>query len=527
MKFNLNTQFSKPTNFLLLLFFIFFACSTEDDDEQMRLAQIEEANETLAQLQEFVQSQELQTPELLEETKMRDEADQAKECVVEMYKAAPGYDEMLALDPTTDVIYPGAMLKGESIPTGEYIAINGGRAPITLSVSLENINGSPSVEIEDPRLSTVREGVKDLLSQGVNGSTAARTQFETQQVYSEEHLNIALGANYRSAGKSVSAAFDFSSSEYQYKYVIKYLQIYYTIDLDLPDNEKPGTLFNEVPNLNSTSPVIVSSVKYGRMVLYTVESNYSRTEIESSFNASFATSDGSIDADYEKVINQSSIKALVIGGSGKDAAKVVEGPQGVYEYITNGGNFSSDSPAAPLAYTLRYIKKDFPIARLVLTSEYPIRTCYEAWQKFRIEIYGFNCVDNDNEIGRVEIFGNMQAKLFKFVEGADDKLESEVKWDRKKAKALGVDENKFFKISDKWAEVELYKPDLDKDYVELTAQFWERDLRNDDYFGQKTEKILLKDLNTTRTDRNYVRINLDEDYGSDMRAYFYAYRVDY
>ncbi len=526
MKTNsITNQKSKITFFISLLIIMCFSCGKDDNiEEQMPLSEeaTAEINKALAGLSEFSQESEITQPELLEESVLRNDVDKSQECTTEMYKAAPGYDEMLALDPSSEVIYPGAMLKGESIPPGEYIGINGGRAPITLSISLENLNGKPSVEIDDPKLSTVREGIKDLLQQGVTGATAAELVFETKQVYSEEHLNLALGANYRSAGKSVSTSFNFNSSEYKYKYLIKYLQIYYTIDIDLPANENPAALFTDLPTLNSTSPVIVSSVKYGRMVLYTVESNYSQTDVQGAFNASFGSSDGSVEASYEKILSESSIKGIVIGGSGKDAAKVVEGPQGVYNYITEGGNFSADSPAAPLAYTLRYIREDFPIARVVLTSEYPVRTCYEAYQKFAVEIYGFNCVDNDNESGKVEIFGSMKGQVFQ-----DGVEKGSVSWSVNRDNALGVDEDFFFEIKNKSIVVELYKPDLSSDYILLTTTFSERDLASDDYFGKVEHKILLKDVNPNKTKSNYVRINLQEDYQSDMRAYFYAYRLSY
>ncbi|WP_431130388.1 hypothetical protein, partial [Flagellimonas flava] len=71
-------------------------------------------NSELASLQAFSQPPEIATPELLDEQDPTGDVDY--ECVVKHYKAAPGIDEMLSLDPTTDVIYPGAMLKGESIP---------------------------------------------------------------------------------------------------------------------------------------------------------------------------------------------------------------------------------------------------------------------------------------------------------------------------------------------------------------------------------------------------------------------------
>ncbi len=345
-------------------------------------------NDELAKLQAFSQPAEIPSPELLDEEAPK--RDNEFECVVRRYKAAPGFDQMLSLDPTSDVIYPGAMLKGESIPTGEYIGINGGRAPITLSVSLQNINGKASVDIEEPSLDEVRNGVNAILAQGVTGATPAKLNFTVEEVYSEEHLDIALGANYRSRNKDISGSFNFESSQYYHKYVVKFFQEYYTVDMSLPTNADPASLFTKLPNLNGTSPVYVSSVKYGRMVLYTVESNYSTTDVETAFKISFnqgkTETEAEAELDYEKIISTSKIEALVLGGSGEDAVGVINGPGGVYDYIKNGGNYSSDSPGAPLAYTLRYIKEDFPIARVVLASEYNARNCQLAYPKYRVRI---------------------------------------------------------------------------------------------------------------------------------------------
>ena len=87
---------------------------------------------------------------------------------VKRYKAAPGYDELFLMDPITDVIYPGAIIKGEIIPTGEYIPIIADRKPVTISVSLQEIAGSPST-VDEPKLSTVREALNNIL-RGSGGS---------------------------------------------------------------------------------------------------------------------------------------------------------------------------------------------------------------------------------------------------------------------------------------------------------------------------------------------------------------------
>ena len=275
-------------------------------------------NTAVDNLSLFDQPDELDQPEELDSTDPQQDPDDATlECFTKTYRAAPGYDELLALDPTTDVIYPGALIQGSSIPTGEYIPITTSRDPITLSISLQNLSGSPVVEIKDPKLSTVREGIKSIMDQEVVSSTPAKISFELSEVYSEEHVNLALGANYRTAGNSVSSSFDFSQSTYRYKYILKYLQVYYTIDMDAPQD--PADLFKNIPDMSlfaGTAPCYVASMAYGRMVLYTIESNSTSSEINAAFNASFSSGGGSIAGSHQKVINESSIKALVIGGSG-------------------------------------------------------------------------------------------------------------------------------------------------------------------------------------------------------------------
>ncbi|MEL0456149.1 thiol-activated cytolysin family protein [Flavobacteriaceae bacterium SZ-1-7] len=512
-------QFFGGLLFLTILF-SFSGCSSEsatnDDNNVVPDETAKAINDFLASLSNFTQP-EVSGEEFIEEVSKEREG-QTQECVVKKYKMSPGFSEMILLDPTSDVIYPGAMLKGESIPTGEYIGITGNRAPITLSVSLENLNGKPSTVIENPRIDTVREGVKNLLQQGVSGSASAAVNFTTEEVYSEEHLNVALGASYSKGKNSVSGSFNFSSSEKKYRYVIKYLQVYYTIDLSITDSENPGVLFTAVPNLNSTSPVIVSSVKYGRMLLYTVETNSEFTETQAAFNAAFSGGEVNGQGEHQAFWNSSTVKALVIGGSSGDAAKVVSGPEGVYNYITEGGEYSSDSPGAPLGYTLRYIREGFPIANVVLSSEYNIRTCYEAYQKFGVQLYGFNCVDNDGESGKLEIYGGMTGEIYQ-----NNSRINDVFWYRAKEEPLDVDEGVFYNLNQSAMEVELYKPDLENDYVELWAQFYEDDALDDDYFGSVTKKILLKDVQSTK--EPYIRINLQDDPGSDMRAYFYVWRV--
>ncbi|TMU56606.1 thiol-activated cytolysin family protein [Flagellimonas algicola] len=534
-------------------FSIFVACSKDSTDPPISDDEVviddddvtpSNFNADLNNLQNFSQPMEIANPELIEDDDTPERNGQF-ECVVKKYKAAPGYDEMLSLDPANGVIYPGAMLKGESIPTGEYVGLNGGRAPITLSISLENINGTASVEVEDPDLDGVRNSVNSLLAQGVDGATPADLNFTIQEVHSQEHLDIALRANYRDRNRDISGSFDFESSTYNYKYVIKFFQEYYTIDMTLPPNDDPGSLFTALPNLNSTSPVMVSSVVYGRMVLYTVESNYSTLDVKSAFALSFSqgssSGEGGTNVDYNKIISESKIEALVIGGSAEDAVGVIEGPSGVHSYIINGGNYSKDSPGKPLAYTLRYIKNDFPIARVVLASEYPVRTCDLAWPQYELKLVKIAGSTLTNR----ELYGNLEIRMWSdanndFVRSnTDNPGVDNAWWNREnssdeRVNVKGGDDNHYYfddnPIDDEFFtyDIEPYRPNKSADYFEYRGHLYDNELIGFDDLGAKSGRAYLDDLGENALSEQEAKdANLIEDTEAILPGeYYYSHSFE-
>ena len=498
-----NFKMSWRTLMFAILLFVTFSCQKDDISDSTQSISGGNANEfnaLMASKPAFTQPAEISEPVEIEEEAIppaQDGEGSPLECYTNYYKAAPGFDEMLALDPTTDVIFPGAILKGESIPTGEYVPIIADRAPITLSASLTNISGSPVVEIKDPKLSTVREGIKlGILDQEVTGATAAKVNFSISEVYSEEQLKLAIGVNYRSAVHKVSGSFNFSKSTYQNKFVLKYFQVYYTIDMDPPKN--PSDLFTSVPDINalgSTSPVYVATVTYGRMVIYTIESNYSITEIDSAFKVALDPgNEGSVDAESKKVFSESKVEALVIGGSGSDAAQTVKGPEDVYNYIANGGDYSKDSPGAPLSYKLRYLKQGTPVARVVLSSKYPVRKCDLAFPIYRIELGYIKCNDCKDAGGNIELYGRLTARMVHKGETAGEK----VVWEKDRDHALSLGENETRQINRTVPDIQLYRPDYDADYVAIGGHLYERDNNDlgngDDDLGPVPDKIYLKDI---------------------------------
>ncbi len=459
--------------------------------------ELAEFNVAVQKLQAFDQPSESAIEEISTTDAERDTEDRSLECNATTFKGSPGYDELFTLDPTTDVIYPGALLIGGSIPTGEYIGISAKRAPITISSSLVGITGSSSIVIDDPnKLSEVREGVNTLLSQEVTGATPAEISLDISEIYSEEHMSVEVGANYRGVTKKVSANLKYESSTYENTFVLKFIQKYFTLDLDSP-GESPSDLFTELPNMDtfgSTSPVYVASVTYGRMVLYTVESNSTLREVELAFEASMASTDGNIDAAYETVLNTSNIQALIIGGSGDGAVKAIRGPEGVYSFIEQGGNYSKDSPGAPLAYKLRYVTNGFPVAKVVLATEYQVRGCELAYPEYQVNIEKITGTQPSD----TEVYGYLKMKLKannKYIDMNNNGTDDGPSWGADSDESVDVQNDKTYRVNKDYV-FKPYRPNQSVDQIEYYGELKDYNgvIIADALLGDKKGSVKLNEL---------------------------------
>lgn len=389
-------------------------------------------------------------PEVYETT--YDSPDPFTSCTTENIRWAPAMGEQLLLDPTSDVIWVGTPIKFESIEDGTYIPISlNDRAPYTISTSLSSFGDPVSDVVENATLSGFRTTHSNILGQLTNPTNPAQVSLKYEVVHSESHLATIIGAGLK-IGKffDVSGTYNFNNEAISTRVVIQLVQPYYSLDMDLPNQltdwvNNPDNL--DISNWGDYSPVYVSSIKYGRMAIMTIESSHDEEQVMSALTAglNFWRVNGSFEWSNEdrQVLDESSIKALVIGGSGSDAVGVINGVEGLSEYILNGGDFSQDSPGAPLSYTLRFIK-DNSVAKVQLSSEYNVRTCTTNEPEIlsflpldgNREYMCFEHVDGDQRMGypvrctlNAELFavGNsIYANISGFVDGDNDSTRGEV-----------------------------------------------------------------------------------------------------
>lgn len=363
-------------------------------------------------------------------------------CTVSEMLLSGANSEFFLLDPTTDVIYPGALLYGNSITTGEYTPIIGERAPITYSISLSTMNKViPAATVSSPSLSSVRTSVNNLLSEMKIGSTPTYMSLTHEQIYSKNGLSRSIGVSYGDPVKALGGSITFEEGKETNKVIIKFVQKFYTLDLDFP--QKPTDWFvkgTNLPSANSfrgSSPVFVSSVTYGRMALITIESTESYDNIIGTINASLSilpkevldeggtakpsdAEPGKIEASFSqeqrKIFNTFKIDMMVLGGSASNAANVLSinsiesYSQALSSFIKEGAEWSPENPGVMLSYKLRHLS-DNSIANIVLADRYKVRDCSRNKIVFKFEMTKWNVRTNDTG-HEAEIKGKIKAKLF-------------------------------------------------------------------------------------------------------------------
>lgn len=271
------------------------------------------------------------------------------------FEQAIQVDEQLLFSDDQEIFYPGALLKAKSVIDGTYLPIVSPRKPLKLSVSL--IGANPSVTVEKPTLSTVREAVSSLLSERKFDTPPANISYSSDEVHDEKHLKIALGANYSGTSTSVKASTGFSYDNQKTRFLVKIQQVFYTIDVDMP--EKPSDFFSDSFDYKTAfgdeKPLYISSIKMGRVFILGIETSLSKIEAEAKINASFLKGSFTADAEtaFRDLAKTSTIRGRVLGGNSSLAGGTISDISAVKKFLEEGASFSRENPGIPISYKLR------------------------------------------------------------------------------------------------------------------------------------------------------------------------------
>jgi len=354
-------------------------------------------------------------PAMVQGTSTAPARDGDYQCSSQNLQETRNYDEIVAYAANSDSLWPGALVSADSVLTGLFTQIVMPRAPATISVSLQNIAGTKKATITDPSLASYRDALSGILDTEITGSTAADISSQIEQVHSDEQLNLALGvqASWGLGVASLKSSFNFSNTQTRSHYLVKYTQAYYTVDFDAPQSPSAvladDVLLSDVKaHMDDTRPpAYVSSVTYGRVVLFTFESSYSDEEMGAALDFAYnggADVSGNVSVTYKDIISSSKITAFILGGDAGAAVQAIDSYDALIAFIKSGGNYSKDSPGAPIAYKLNYLKDNSP-ARMSETTNYDVQTCNRVSQKIQITLDSI-AVDSG---GSFQVYGDVSA----------------------------------------------------------------------------------------------------------------------
>ncbi|HUS30818.1 MAG TPA: thiol-activated cytolysin family protein, partial [Kofleriaceae bacterium] len=195
----------------LCSFGLLAACAQQPGDKP---DPVEESDDPIDQVIAKMRPLPVDPPMLEKGTPSAPMTDGDYQCVDTPIKEVRQYDQLLGQLNIGDVMWPGAMLRGDSVYAGRLTPIALARAPMTFSVSLESLgDGRHAATLDNPSLSSYRDAVGKILAQSLSGSTAARMSSEVDEVNSEKELALALGVDATAPlVGSIKAGFNFSDS---------------------------------------------------------------------------------------------------------------------------------------------------------------------------------------------------------------------------------------------------------------------------------------------------------------------------
>jgi hypothetical protein len=304
------------------------------------------------------------------------------------------FDSIAAFDPTADVLWPGSLVQGKSLPSAVLAPIQTSRAPGTLTLihaaEQPGRASGPTVvhsRTFSPSLANAKQAAQEILRENLSGSTPARMSYQFEEFHSFEQAMLKIGASAEWMTGGVRAQLESAFEARRQKYVVSFVQAYYTLAFEPP--ESPVAIFDPRVKLHELAPYMeegnppayISSVTYGRMLVLLIDSHETSNRLRAALQAAFSgvVASGRIDvsAEHRRALENSSIRILSLGGAAGTAIELLASEnklEALEQYFKDGADFSATSPGVPISYQARYLK-DNSAARISFTADYVVETC--------------------------------------------------------------------------------------------------------------------------------------------------------
>ena len=296
-------------------------------------------------------------------------------------------DAVVTMNPNSEILYLGSLIQGSTYLGGlaamEELPIRQ-RAPLTISIDILFPDNSRTVE--DPTLATVQQAVGELIS-GAHASghvAGSALSYNKKECFSLSQSMLSMGMSVSYMGASVSSELSFNQSVEQHTIMATFRQRMFTTSVVLP--QTPSEFFSDAFTQERLDeqialdrigpdnlPVYVSNIVWGRLMIFTMTSTYTASEMQAAIDASydgFVSGEGHVD--YTEVFNNSetTINMVAVGGEASHALAAIQSGN-LRDYFETDASLTS---AVPLSYTLRNLA-DNSVAYVSETTSYDRVEC--------------------------------------------------------------------------------------------------------------------------------------------------------
>lgn len=417
----MKNQITKLFSFIVLISFFIASCTEDGPNEIDGKKNAADIQEYLSKLnynpEEMLNYQDTGGEESLKEV-LQDTSETINDgntvtvCRTTTYNLKKNFDQVAILRPTTGIVWPGALVKGnQSLMDGIPESIGIERAPITISVNLPGIGENGIRTVRNPAASNVQAAIDSSLEWwNANAyedgySNAANSSFSLSTSYSSKQLSLDVGLNAEWASGNVSSQFNYFSDDTKKVVMAVFKQAFFDVIFDTPTS--PEKVFGEEASLSkvqsiindAAAPAYIKSVTYGRIIMFRMESksSYKSADIEAAFEYAAGYSvDGSLKSTYEEILRESSIDLVTIGGNAAVATEPISSANSnsatsildKVRDIISGENatYRRSNPGVPIAYSVFYLK-DNSLAKLGYTTEYTANECVTTQKYNTIDIF--------------------------------------------------------------------------------------------------------------------------------------------
>lgn len=306
------------------------------------------------------------------------------QCSNQEYSLSKTPDKVVIFDDNSAALWPGSVIQGKPFLDGKFEQL-----PIAdiapLALTIDKSIPQPSVMVEKPSKQSMQTAIAELVMRAKDIKLPVAASYLSKEIYSVEQLllDFNLSAKYITQSAKASLQLDSKIETKTFSYYL--LQNMFTVSV--PSPRKPSMYFNNISMediddqkaigriAQDNPPLYVESVTYGRILLFTLTSTSSQTEINAALeyaNKGGADINADLKAKYKALLASAEIKIVPYGGPWQEAAELIK-TANIQSY------FSSTEPplttAVPISYKLNVLA-NANTATVAETTSYTKKSCH-------------------------------------------------------------------------------------------------------------------------------------------------------